>query len=107
MAAHEKLSKVQFFHGTRHTLKRGQVMEGGKFASNQGYGQPGEHVYFSSDINVATDFAHAGYGPKPNYDAPPRVYQVEPVGQHELDPDEEPEAMSYRAKQARVIRQMR
>ena len=107
MPADEALSAMQFFHGTRHTLKRGQVMEGGKFTANQGYGQPGEHVYFSTDINIASEFAHAGMGPAPDYDAPPKVYRVEPIGGHEVDPDEDPETGSFRSKQARVIRRMR
>lgn len=97
----------QFYHGTRHTLRRGLVMEGGKFTANQGYGQPGEHVYFSTDVNIAHEFAMAGYGPKGDYDAAPKVYQVEPIGQHEIDPDEDPSTGSFRSRQARVIRRMR
>jgi hypothetical protein len=106
MPADEHLGP-QFFHGTRHKLKRGLVMEGGRFAANQGYGQPGEHVYFSTRADIAGEFAEAGYGPKPDYDAPPRVYHVEPIGEHEPDPDEHPDVGSFRAKQVRVIRQVR
>ena len=105
MAADEHLG-AQWFHGTRHTLKRGLVMEGGHAASNQGYGQPGEHVYYSSRRDVAKDFAEAGYGPRHNLDAPPRLYQVEPIEGHEADPDEESEFQSFRARRARVIRQV-
>lgn len=96
----------QFFHGTRHTLKPGQVMEGGRFTANQGMGQPGEHVYFSARADIAAEFARAGYGPRHNLDAKPRIYQVAPVGEHEVDPDEDPEAKSYRARQVQVIRKM-
>lgn len=81
-------------------------MEGGRFSSNQGYGQPGEHVYFSSRRDVAKDFAEAGYGPRHDLDASPKIYEVEPLEGHEADPDEEPEFQSYRASRARVIRQV-
>jgi hypothetical protein len=82
-------------------------MEGGKFTANQGYGQPGEHVYFSTRPDIAHEFAEAGYGPKGDYDAPPKVYQVEPIGAHEADPDEHPDVGSFRSRQARVVRQVR
>jgi hypothetical protein len=106
MTASDHLNPDQFFHGSRHTLKPGQIMEGGVHESNQGYGQPGEHVYFTGRADVAAHFAAAGYGPKHNQDAVPKIYQVEPVGEHETDPDEEPEFKSYRAKQVRVVRKM-
>lgn len=81
-------------------------MEGGKFRANQGAGQPGQHVYFSERAGIAAEFAHAGYGPAKNIDARPKIYQVEPVGAHEMDPDEDPSVKSYRAEQVRVVRQM-
>jgi hypothetical protein len=106
MAASEHLSPLQFFHGSRHTLKPGQIMEGGIHPSNQGYGQPAEHVYFTGRADVAGHFAEAGYGPEHNPNARPKIYQVEPVGEHESDPYEEPQFQSYRAPQVRVIRRM-
>jgi len=105
MPADEHLGE-QFFHGTRHTIKPGTVMEGGRFTANQGAGQPCEHVYYSSRADIAAEFARYGNGPRNNIDAKPRIYQVEPVGEHEVDPDEDPSTKSYRSKQVRVVRKM-
>jgi hypothetical protein len=93
-----------WYHGTRHELTEGDVMEGGKFPSNQGDAQPGQHVYYTGRPDVAHDFAEAGYGPEHDPDAEPKVYQVEPVHGHEADPDEDGGFQSYRAPSVRVIR---
>lgn len=106
MVASDNLNPQQFFHGSRHTLKPGQIMEGGIHASNQGSGQPGEHVYYSARVDVAGHFAAAGSGPEHNYNAVPKIYQVEPVGEHEADPDEDAGFKSFRSKQVRVVRKL-
>jgi hypothetical protein len=93
-----------WYHGTRHELAEGDVMEGGKFPSNQGDAQPGQHVYYTGRPDVAHEFAEAGYGPEHDPDAEPKVYQVEPVHGHEADPDEDSGFQSYRAPSVRVIR---
>lgn len=102
-----KHDESPWFHGTRHEFQPGQVLEGGKFKSNQGYGQPGDHVYYSMHRDIAATFAHAGYGTEDHPDAKPRVYEVEPdPGSHEPDPDEAESAGSYRAKNVRVVREV-
>lgn len=103
MSAGDHLSPQQFFHGTRHTLKPGMVMEGGTHQANQGYGEPASHVYFTSHLPVAAMFAEASNGPARNRDAQPKIYQVEPVDHHEPDPHEPAEAQSYRSRQVRVV----
>lgn len=95
-----------WYHGTRHVLKPGQVMQGGTHRSNQGYGQPGEHVYYSNQKDVASVFAEAGDGPDDDYNAHPRVYQVKPLEGHEPDPDEDEKFGSYRAKSVQVVKQV-
>jgi 2'-5' RNA ligase len=106
-AALEKTAEKVYYHGTRYRLRPGQVLEGGKFNSNQGYGQPAPDVYFSTDPQVARNFADYANGPDSNIDAKPRVYQVEPVGPIEVDPDEDPKFGSFRAKKARVVKEVR
>lgn len=107
MSATDHLNGDQFFHGTRHKLKPGQVLTGGHAQSNQGYGQPGEHVYFSQHKHIAGVFAEAGNGPEHDWDAKPRVYQVHPVDAHEPDPLESPEVASFRSKRVKVVKEIR
>ena len=75
---------------------------------NQGYGGiPGDHVYYSGRPKIAAEFAHAANGPEENdWEGRQRVYQVEPDDTHERDPDEEDFADSWRARRARVIREV-
>lgn len=108
MSAEEHLHPDQFFHGTRHVLKPGQVLEGGKMAANQGYGDPHPYTHLTGNPHVAAHFAEAGNGPDKAPNAKPRVYHVEPVDPVEPDPDEpHPDSMSYRTKKMRVVRQLR
>jgi GNAT superfamily N-acetyltransferase len=96
---------VAMFHGSRHRLKPGTVLEGGHRA-NQGSGTPGEHVYFSADPQIARTFADYAMGPESDLDAKPRVYLVEPLDTPEVDPDEPAEAQSFRSRQARVVKEV-
>lgn len=106
MTAGDNLSPQQFFHGTRHALEPGQVMEGGQHPSNQGFGTPLPHVYFSGRHEVAAHFGDMGFGSDRSQQAARRVYQVEPVGKHESDPYAEPEEQAYRARRVRVLREV-
>jgi Rifampin ADP-ribosyl transferase/ADP-ribosyltransferase exoenzyme len=95
------------YHGNRYRYKVGDVLEGGKFPSNQGAGTPGEHVYVSESTDIAGEFAAYAVGKDQNPDAPPHVYQVEPVeGEWERDPDEEEAAKSWRSRKVRITRVM-
>ncbi|MCW2929909.1 MAG: hypothetical protein JWM19_871 [Actinomycetia bacterium] len=97
----------RWYHGTRHELSPGDELEGGIHASNQGYGQPGDHVYYSGKPSVAGLFAQYASGPEEDdWEGTPRVYQVEPDETHERDPDEEEHADSWRARKARVLREV-
>jgi hypothetical protein len=98
MAASDYLNQQQFFHGTRHTLEPGQMMEGGVHPSNQGFGTPLPHVYFSASHDVAAHFGDMG-----THQAERKVYRVEPVGKHEADPYAEPEEQAFRARKVRVL----
>jgi hypothetical protein len=93
-----------YFHGTRHVLRSGQMLTGGHAKSNQGYGQPGRHVYYTEDRLMASFFAESANGPDDDLDAAPRVYQVQPVQGHEPDPDA---TGSWRAPTVKVIREVR
>jgi len=90
--SHRVLSPQQFFHGSRHSFKPGDLLtpEGGaKAGSSWGAGQTDMHVYFTPERHKAAAFAEGGYGPSHDIDAPPRVYHVEPTGPHETDEMEE------------------
>ena len=97
----------RWYHGTRYELHPGDALEGGRFPSNQGYGQPGDHVYYSGKPSIAAFFAQAASGPEEDdWEGTPRVYQVEPDETHERDPDEEEHADSWRARNACVLREV-
>lgn len=80
MAAQDNLNPQQFFHGTRHEFKPGDVAEPGH---NDDYESPhtGEHVYLTSSRKGAADWADDAYG-----HGPARVYEVQPTGPIEPDP---------------------
>ncbi|MET7363327.1 NAD(+)--rifampin ADP-ribosyltransferase [Streptomyces sp. NPDC005562] len=82
--------KKTFFHGTRYPFKPGDLIHPGR-KSNQGYGQPNPHVFFTHRPEIAHIFAESADDPEGHEDTRPRVYQVEPTGPHELDGDELPE----------------
>jgi 8-oxo-dGTP pyrophosphatase MutT (NUDIX family) len=93
----------EFFHGTRHVFKPGQILTGGhgRGGNRDGWGG-NDHVYYSGRHDVASLFAEAGNGPDHDPDARPRVYKVEPIEGHEADPDEPDYAHSWRATHVRV-----
>jgi 8-oxo-dGTP diphosphatase len=100
-------SDRRWYHGTRYEFQLGDQLHGGVVPSNQGYGQPGNHVYYSGSPSIAADFAHAAYGPEENdWEGRQRVYQVEPDETHHRDPDEEEFADSWRARKVRVVREV-
>jgi hypothetical protein len=98
----------RWYHGTRYEFQPGDVLEGGLVNMNQGYGGvPGDHVYYSGRPKIAAEFAHAASGPEENdWEGRQRVYQVEPDDTHERDPDEEEHADAWRARSARVVREV-
>jgi hypothetical protein len=97
-----------WYHGTRYIFQPGDRLEGGRVPINQGFGGPPDpHVYYTTRPEVAREFAQCARDRNGDYDAPPRVYQVRPDRTHERDPVEEPEARSYRARSAEVVREVR
>jgi hypothetical protein len=93
----------EWFHGSRHVFHPGDTLTGGHARSNQGYGQPADHVYYSGRRDVASFFAEAGDGPDHDPDARPRVYRVQPLEGHEQDPDEDKQLRSFRAPKVKVL----
>lgn len=91
-----------WYHGTRHELQPGDHIEPGR-KSNQGYGQPAEHVYFSSRPEIAAVFAHAADGPEDDYDARPRVYRVRTTGPWEPDENEDWQTGSHQSRHPLVV----
>jgi mRNA-degrading endonuclease RelE of RelBE toxin-antitoxin system len=79
-----------YFHGTRYPFKPGDLIHPGR-KSNQGYGDPNKHVFFTHRPEIANIFAESADDPEGHESARPRVYQVEPTGPHEMDTDELPE----------------
>ncbi|MFF7198237.1 NAD(+)--rifampin ADP-ribosyltransferase [Streptomyces sp. NPDC008079] len=90
-----------FFHGTRYPFKPGDLIEPGH-KSNQGYGQPNPHVFFTHRPEIAKIFADSADDPEGHEGARPRVYEVEPTGPHEMDTDELPrDAKAAGSRQSR------
>lgn len=106
MSAGDSLSPQQFlFHGTRHTFKSGQILEGGKHASQYGYTD--DHVYATEHWDEAHAFAEAKPNPKNRPKAVPRVYEVRAVEGHPVEPDPgEPEIGAWRSRRFQVIRKV-
>lgn len=97
----------RWYHGTRYEFQPGDLLHGGHVSSNQGYGIPGNHVYYSGKPSIAADFAHAANGPEENdWEGRQHVYQVEPDETHHRDPDEEEHADSWRSKSVKVVREV-
>ncbi len=70
-----------FFHGTRADLAPGDVLEPGHSA-NFGKRRQANHVYVSASLDAATWGAELAVG-----DGPGRIYEVEPTGVLEDDPN--------------------
>lgn len=77
----EPLDTGPFFHGTRAHLRVGELLTPG-FPSNYRPEVVMNHVYFTSRLDGAGLAAEIISG-----DGPPRVYEVEPLGAFEDDPN--------------------
>lgn len=70
-----------FFHGTKADLKVGDQLTPG-LSSNFGAGATANFVYFTATLDAATWGAELAQG-----DGPGRIYEVEPTGPFEDDPN--------------------
>lgn len=70
-----------FFHGTKAALSLGASIAPG-YASNFGRGDRASFVYFTATMDAAVWGAELAAG-----DGPGRIYQVEPTGHFEDDPN--------------------
>ena len=70
-----------FFHGTKVTLKPGDLLEAG-YSSNYGERKQANYVYLTETMDAAIWGAELAVG-----DGPGRVYRVEPTGPYEDDPN--------------------
>jgi rifampin ADP-ribosylating transferase len=77
----EPLDDGPFFHGTKADLRVGDLLTPG-FRSNYRHEVTMNHVYFTSRLDGAGLAAEIIPG-----EAPPRVYEVEPTGSFEDDPN--------------------
>ncbi|MCG7284492.1 NAD(+)--rifampin ADP-ribosyltransferase [Cellulomonas sp. ACRRI] len=77
----DALDDGPFFHGTRADLRAGDLLTAG-FRSNYRPEIVMNHVYFTARVDGAGLAAELAAG-----DAPPRVYEVEPTGPYEDDPN--------------------
>lgn len=75
------LDKGPFYHGTKADLKPGDLLEPG-FSSNYGERKKANFVYFTATMDAAIWGAELAVGNKPG-----RIYQVEPTGTFENDPN--------------------
>lgn len=116
MSSADHLSN-QFFHGTAHPFKEGDILK-----PHSGLHGPstGSHVYITSRdmaseyADMAIDQLHDQGALNPDIHKP-RVFQVEPLGQVEQDPsgikhlddDDNEYTEDYRTSHAKVVRQVR
>jgi rifampin ADP-ribosylating transferase len=70
-----------FYHGTKADLHPGDVLEPG-FSSNYGERRRANFVYLTATLDAAVWGAELSLG-----DGPGRIYQVEPTGPIENDPN--------------------
>jgi rifampin ADP-ribosylating transferase len=70
-----------FFHGTKADLLPGDLLEPGR-SSNFGAGRTANFVYLTATLDAAVWGAELATG-----EAPGRIYQVEPTGPFEDDPN--------------------
>ncbi len=75
------MDKGPFYHGTRVNLEVGDLLSPG-YKSNYGEGKVANFVYFTATMDAAIWGAELAAG-----DAPGRIYQVEPTGYFEDDPN--------------------
>ncbi len=70
-----------FYHGTKADMKIGDLLEPG-YSSNYGERRKANYIYFSATLDAATWGAELAVGDKAG-----RIYQVEPTGSIENDPN--------------------
>lgn len=70
-----------FFHGTKADLAVGDLLEVG-WITNFGTGRAANHIYFTATLDAATWGAELATG-----DGRGRIYEVEPTGPFEDDPN--------------------
>lgn len=71
----------KYFHGTKANLKQGDLIEPG-FNSNYGQRNKAKYIYFTATMDAAIWGAELALG-----DGIGRIYQVEPTGSFEDDPN--------------------
>ncbi|MFT4145318.1 MAG: NAD(+)--rifampin ADP-ribosyltransferase, partial [Mobilitalea sp.] len=75
------LDSGPFYHGTKADLKPGDLLEPG-FNSNYGSQKKSNFVYLTATLDAAIWGAELAVGATPG-----RIYQVEPTGSFENDPN--------------------
>ena len=70
-----------FYHGTKAVLKPGDLLEPG-YSSNYGERKKANFIYCTATMGAAIWGAELAVGDKPS-----RIYQVEPTGTFENDPN--------------------
>lgn len=70
-----------FYHGTKADMKLGDLLEAG-YSSNYGERKKANYIYFTATLDAATWGAELAVG-----DEIGRIYQVEPTGPIEDDPN--------------------
>jgi rifampin ADP-ribosylating transferase len=70
-----------FYHGTKASLLPGDLLKPG-YSSNFGQRKTANYVYLTATLDAATWGAELGVG-----EGPGRIYQVEPTGPIEDDPN--------------------
>ena len=81
MASADDLSSQRLYHGTKADLKPGDLIEPG-YSSNFGQRKKAAWVYLTATLDAATWGAELAVG-----DGPGRIYEVEPTGPIEDDPN--------------------
>lgn len=77
----ETLDAGPFYHGTKADLQPGDLLEPG-FNSNYGEQKKANFIYMTATMDAAIWGAELAQG-----DGPGRIYQVEPTGSFEDDPN--------------------
>lgn len=75
------LRSQRFYHGTKASLKQGDLIEPG-FTSNYGQRKKAAYVYLTATLDAAVWGAELALG-----EGPGRIYEVEPTGPIEDDPN--------------------
>lgn len=81
MESNNNPSSQTFYHGTKSTLKQGDLIEPG-FSSNYGNMKKAKYVYLTATLDAAVWGAELALGEESE-----RIYIVEPTGPIEDDPN--------------------